>query len=135
MICFDEDEYRGFPMNFSLREYGTDDAGIPIGLDWFLNLPDCFKSRLIRIVTKYHSVKEHTGLFYYNVYMINDKKSFLEICDCLKIRYDFIYFDIPCAFGIQAHFMNLNSLLAVKAIKLYINSALIPYIREYSNVI
>lgn len=139
MICF-EDKYRGFDLGFSRLDSGVDMTGVPVGLDWFLSLPDCFKRVLIRIVTKQSNALEHTGFFYYNVYIIKDKKSFLDISNYISCRYDFIYFNIPDIFTGRiftptAHFLNMNALLATKAAKLYINRALVPYIREYKNVI
>ena len=132
MISF-EDKYRGFQTDFSRWNSGIDSRGIPLGLDWFLDLPDCFKKPLIQVVTKYSNEKEHTGFFCYDVYIINDKKLFREICNCLSVRYDFIYLDIPSVFTPTVHFLNINSL--TKTTKLYINRALVPYIREYKNVI
>lgn len=138
MICF-EDKYRGFDLDFSRLDSGVDMTGVPVGLDWFLSLPDSFKRVLIRIVTKQSNTLEHIGFFYYNVYIIKDKKSFLDISNYLSCRYDFIYFNIPDIFTKiftpTAHFLNMNAILAAKAAKLYINRALVPYIREYKNVI
>lgn len=138
MISF-EDKYRGFYPDFPRQEYGVDMTGVPVGLDWFLSLPDCFKRILIRIVTKQSNTLEHIGFFYYNVYIIKDKKSFLDIGNYLSCRYDFIYFNIPDIFTKiftpTAHFLNMNAILAAKAAKLYINRALVSYIREYKNVI